>query len=125
MTDEPRKFLTSTTNYKVHFATNQQNGETYVYNVVPTTELVVQTLICERDRIEEPDTRNMPLEAATARNKPYERILKRYENLIELVRLVGTLRIPNPGDNESHKVVVAGVEIGFLTITARKAWTLE
>jgi hypothetical protein len=57
--------------------------------------------------------------------KYHDREWKKTENLIELVRLAGEIKLPPPGDNWNHQVFVAGVEIGHLNIQARKAWTVE
>ncbi len=71
------------------------------------------------------DDRNRTLAQSADSHKAHEAAWKRYENLIELVRLAGEFKLPNLGSSENHQVFVAGVEIGHLNIQARKAWTLE
>ena len=122
-THEPRKFLTATTNYKVHFGTLNAKHDPMTFNVVPTTDLIVQVLMLERDDMDEAH-RNQP-RPTEDEQKRHERDWKRYENLIALVRLAGEPKIPSAGENANQNVTVAGVEVGHLNIQTRKAWTLE
>jgi hypothetical protein len=119
---EPRKFLTATSSYKVHLGTRNATHDNMAFNCVPTSELIVSILQLERDDMDT-DFRKQtqPTEDEVKR---HEREWKRFDNLIELIRLAGEIQLPGPGDNWNHQVFVAGVEIGHLNVQTRKAWTL-
>jgi hypothetical protein len=123
-TAEARKFLTATTHYKVHFGTRLHSHDPPHFDLPPTPELIVQVLIDERDQMDESAiTENRRVDEAA--REAHKAAWQRYDNLIELVRLVGPLRLPGAGKHENHLVTVAGVEIGHLNIQARSAWPLE
>ena len=119
-TATPRKFLTATTDYKVHFGTTGSKHDAILFNVPPTTALLLGVL--ELERCDLNDRNHGETEED---RKIYVRASKRIDNWMELLRLAGEPSLPHSTEGQCQKVFVAGVEIGFITIHERKAWTLE
>ncbi len=114
---EPRKFLTATTDYKVLFGTSQSKHDAILFNVPPTLALLLGVLELERCDLGAPTT--------AEDHKVFDRANKRIDNWIELLRYAGEPKLPKGNEGSYEKVVMAGVEIGFVNIQERKAWTLE
>lgn len=126
----PRMKLTRTTNYKVHVRTANDAQVTLRFNTPPTADLIADALWYTKVNVPEPVAPTTTLEAGRYARDPrpneaelrYERERTRYDNLIALVKLA-EIKLPKPGKNEPSDVIVAGVQIGYINITAHEAWT--
>jgi hypothetical protein len=128
----PRKFLTATTDYKITFGTAQASHDALLFNVPPTLALLLGVLELERCQLPSGQTgeaerkvAEAERKVAEAERKVAERSNKRIDNWMELLRLAGEPKLPTAAYNGQHKIVVAGVEVGFLNIMERRAWTVE
>jgi hypothetical protein len=96
--------LTTTFNYRVYIEVTRKTPETINFNIVPTVEVIGEALrrlkedVCKQE-------------------------IERLDNLVSLVRLAGTLRIPTAGQKEIHDVKVSGIYIGKVVIKSIIAWT--
>jgi len=118
-TPEPAA-LTATTDYKVLFGTTAAKHDAILFNMPPTLALLLGVLELERFDL---DDRNHG--ETDDERKVYVRSCKRIDNWIALLRLAGEPKLPRGGEVSCEKVEVAGIEIGFINVYERKAWTLE
>jgi len=93
-----------------------------LFNVPPTLALLLGVLELERPQCYSGESAE---EGRKVRERYDNRINSRINNWMELIRLAGEPKLPKGSEGSYEKVFVAGIEIGFVNIQERKAWTLE
>jgi hypothetical protein len=112
--------LQKTTNYKIHLATANEAVADFTLNVRPTSDLIIEVLEAYRFEIP-PFAKPKSAEAQKIEESQYKKAVERINNLITLVRMAD-IETPVTGGRANSYVIIAGVQVGLITIQAREAW---
>jgi hypothetical protein len=109
--------LVETRKYEVAVSNANSLWAQLIFHVRPTSELIVAALQAERDATK-PAADSLPCQHV------HEQNLKRWGDLIEVARFVPEPLIPVAGHTTRNDVNIAGVAVGYVSVTAREAWSL-